>query len=397
VKPRSSQGRRNFLKGVAASAAAAVSAQQTPAQTQSAQESRSGTAPVLAKEIDPPPPSNADVLTADGPGSDFMVDVLKSLGFEYLIANPGSSFRGLHESIVNYGGNKNPEFITCCHEESSVAMAHGYAKVEGKPALVMAHGTVGLQHASMAIYNAFCDRVPMFLVLGNSLNAPSRRPGVEWDHSVQDAASMVRDFTKWDDCPMSLAHFTESAARAYKITMTPPMMPVLLVADGDLQETPVSPETKLRISKTVIPAPPQGDSSAVAEAARLLVAAENPVLVADRLARTPSGMKLLVDLAETLQAAVVDQRGRMNFPPGPASSEFMLERLRLTDTCKRIALRFPDDADQPKGLSAIPRHPPRKIFECCRVKFQASQRPPRMGFHPGVASQPVNGSASFQT
>ena len=131
-------------------------------------------------------------------GSDFMVDVLKLLGFEYVAANPGSSYRGLHESIINYGGNTNPEFITCMHEESSVAMAHGYFKAEGKPMLVAAHGTVGLQHASMALYNAWCDRVPIYMVIGNYNDAAVRRPA-EWYHGVQDAALLVRDFTKWDD------------------------------------------------------------------------------------------------------------------------------------------------------------------------------------------------------
>ena len=165
-----------------------------------------------------------------GPGGDFMVDVIKSLDFEYVAANPGSSFRGIHESIINYGGNTKPEFLTCCHEESSVAMAHGYSKVEGKPMAVLCHGTVGMQHAAMAIYNAYCDRVPVYILAGNSLDATLRRPGVEWAHSVQDAAAMVRDFIKWDDLPISLPHFAESAVRAYKIAMTPPMMPVLLVA-----------------------------------------------------------------------------------------------------------------------------------------------------------------------
>ncbi len=161
-----------------------------------------------------------------------MVDVMKTLDFEFVAANPGSSFRGLHESLVNHGGNRAPEFITCCHEESAVAMAHGYFKVAGKPMAVLAHGTVGLQHAAMAIYNAYCDRVPVYIVAGNSIDATQRRPGVEWDHSVQDAAALVRDFVKWDDLPISLQHFAESAVRAYKIAMTPPMMPVLIVADG---------------------------------------------------------------------------------------------------------------------------------------------------------------------
>jgi len=314
AKPKKlSVDRRNFLKGAAAGTAALVAGTRgADAQQAQAQTTRPGGAPLLAKEADPP--SSVEVLTSERPGSDFMVDVIKSLGFEYICANPGSSFRALHESIINYGGNSSPEFITCCHEESSIAMAHGYSKIEGKPALVMAHGTVGLQHASMAIYNAYCDRAPVYVIVGNSIDAAERRPGVEWAHSVQDAAAMVRDFIKWDDLPISLTHFAESAVRAYKIAMTPPMMPVLLVADGDLSERPVSDKATLRIPKLGQLAPSQGDVSAVAEAAKSLVAAENPVIVADRTARTAAGMKLLVELAETLQAPVVNQGGRMNFP-----------------------------------------------------------------------------------
>src|SRR5256885_1785173 len=134
------------------------------------------------------------------------------------------------------------------------------------------------------------------------------------DHCVQDAASIVRDFVKWDDPPISLGHFAESAARAYKIAMTPPMEPVLLVADSDLQERPLSEKDKLRVQKVTRTSPPQGDSGAVAETAKLLVAAQNPVIIADRAARTPAGMKYLIELAETLQAPVLDQGGRMNFP-----------------------------------------------------------------------------------
>ncbi len=243
-----------------------------------------------------------------------MVDVLKTLDFEFVAANPGSSFRGLHESLLNHGGNRAPALITCCHEESSVAMAHGYFKVEGKPMAAMVHGTVGLQHAAMAIYNAYCDRVPVYVIAGNSVDAIERRPGVEWDHSVQDAAAIVRDFTKWDDLPLSLQHFAESAVRAYKIAMTPPMMPVLLVADGGLQENPISQQSPPRIPKLSRTAPPQADAAAVNEAARLLVHADSPVLVAGRLARTPAGMTLLVELAELLQAPVIDQGERLNFP-----------------------------------------------------------------------------------
>jgi len=243
-----------------------------------------------------------------------MVDVVKAVGLEYICANPGSSFRALHEAIVNYGGNTKPELITCCHEESSVAMAHGFAKIDGRPIGVMAHGTVGLQHAAMAVYNAYCDRVPVYIIVGNTLDATERRPGVEWTHSVQDASSLVRDFSKWDDTPISLEHFAESAVRAYTLANTPPMGPVLLVADSELQERPVAADFALRIPKVTASAPPQGDMAAVAEVAKLLVAAENPVIVADRAARTPAGLARLIELAEALQAAVVDQGGRMNFP-----------------------------------------------------------------------------------
>ncbi len=306
-------GRRGFLQGAAAALAVTAAPPLAAQQPRSADSpARSATAPVAPQERDPA--SSAEVLTADHPGSDFMVDVLKSLGFECVFSNPGSSFRALHESVVNYGGNKAPEFITCCHEESSVAMAHGYAKIEGKPACVFAHGTVGLQHASMALYNAYCDRAPVYMVIGNTLDAATRRPGVEWAHSVQDAGVLVRDFTKWDDMPMSLQHFAESAVRAYKIAVTPPMMPVLLVVDGDLQEDPMRNGENPRIPKFTLAGPPQGDSGSVAEAAKLLVNAENPVLIADRCARTPAGIKALVELAETLQAPVINQFGRMNFP-----------------------------------------------------------------------------------
>jgi acetolactate synthase-1/2/3 large subunit len=311
----SSSDRRNFLKetvsGVAALAAAAqtLSAQQSNSSTSEANPSTSGANEPVTKE-----PSGITSLTVERSGSDFMVDILKALGIEYIAANPGSSFRGLQESVINYGGNKTPEFLTCCHEESSVGMAHGYAKIAGKPMGVLAHGTVGLQHASMAIYNAFCDRVPVFIIVGNTLDATRRKPGPEWRHSVQDAADMVREYIKWDDTPNSLTHFAESAVRAYKIGMTAPTAPVLLVADSELQEMPIEKNSDLRIPKITLTSPPQGDTDAVLEAARLLVAAETPVLIADRLAHTPAGMQHLIELAEALQAPVIDQGGRMNFP-----------------------------------------------------------------------------------
>jgi acetolactate synthase-1/2/3 large subunit len=304
--------RRDFLKNAAAGAAVLAAA---PAATaQPATPERDTPAIPASPEAEHRPPPGTEILTAERTGSDFMVDVIKSLDIEYVCANPGSSFRGLHESIINYGGNRRPEFITCCHEESSVAMAHGYAKIEGKPLLVMAHGTVGLQHAAMAVYNAYCDRVPIVIIGGNIIDATKRISAVEWAHSVQDAAAPLRDYVKFDDLPISLPHFAESTVRAYKIAMTPPMMPVLLIVDGELQENPTPSDAAQHIPKLSPTGPPQGDSGSVAEVARLLVAAENPVLIAGRAARTPAGMICLMELAEALQIPVIDQMDRMNFP-----------------------------------------------------------------------------------
>ena len=307
-------GRREFLVSTAAGAAGLVAGATAVAQTAAAAAPPATVPPATV------PPATAspsiEAYSTERPGADFMVDVLKSLEFDYVCANPGSSFRGLHESLVNYGGNSRPELITCCHEESSVAMAHGYAKIEGKPLLVMAHGTVGLQHASMAIYNAYADRVPVYILLGNIQDATWRRGDVEWAHSVQDAASMVRDYIKWDDNPVSLAHFAESAVRAYKAALTPPYEPVVIVADAVLQEEPISEQDRrsARIPRLAIPTPPAGDSGAVLEAARLLVNAEHPLIICGRSARTPAGIDLVVELAETLQAPVQDRHFRMNFP-----------------------------------------------------------------------------------
>ena len=217
-------GRRDFLKGVASASAAGVALVQ---QAQAAAPSTtSSLSPVDAKAID-------SGRLIPRPGSDFMVDVIKTLNVEYVAANPGSSFRSLHESVVNYGGNKAPELITCLHEESSVAIAHGYAKAAGKPMAVMAHGSVGFQHAAMGVYNAWCDRVPVIMIGGNGIDADKRRPGTEWSHSVQDPALLLRDFIKWDDAPGSLQHFAESTVRAYRVATTGQMGPVVIMADID--------------------------------------------------------------------------------------------------------------------------------------------------------------------
>jgi acetolactate synthase-1/2/3 large subunit len=312
-----SVGRRGFLKGAAVTGAATLVGGTSAANAQETQAGAPAVRPPSAAERAAETGANltgsAEIQIIERPGSDYMVDVIKSLPVEYIFASPGSSFRSLHESIVNYGGNK-PEFITCTHEEIGVAMGNGYAKIEGKPALSMAHGTVGCQHAAMAVYNAYCDQVPNILILGNIANAAERRGSVEWLHSVQDAAAMIREFTKWDDNPASLQHFGESTIRAYQLAMTPPTMPVVLVADGELQENPIPADADLRIPKYVVPAPPAGDQNTVNEIAKMLVAAEYPVIVTSRSARTPAGLRSLVELAELLRCGVIDQHRRMNFP-----------------------------------------------------------------------------------
>ena len=311
--------RREFLAGVAmtgAATAASATGEGKAAAVEAARPAATRPSTVAAQaEL-----ATQSVRVAPGtlpgrPGSDFMVDVLKSLQIDFVFSNPASSCRGIHESIVTYGGNKKPEFITCMHEESAVAMTHGYYKVAGKPAAALCHGTVGLQHAAMAVYNAWCDRAASIVMVGNRMDAATRQPGVPTIHAVQDPGSLIRDFTKWDDNPQSLQHFAESMVRAYKVTMTPPLEPVLMVLDEKLQEDAIeSGGRPLVIPRLNNVAPPAGDPNAVREAARLLALAENPVIVVDRVGRTPAGVKHLVELAEALNAPVIDQLGRMNMP-----------------------------------------------------------------------------------
>jgi acetolactate synthase-1/2/3 large subunit len=297
-------GRRNFLKGAGLVGAAALTPGAAQAQAVAPKANLKAAAPgPLQLAADTQPPTRESVTQASS-GGDFMVDVFKSLDIDYLAMNCASSFRGLHEAVINYAKNSKPEILTCPHEEIAVHMGQGYAKMEGKPLAMICHGVVGLQHATMAMYNAWCDRVPVIVFGGNIVEADKRAPGAEW----------VRDFVKWDDQPTSLPHFAESMVRAYKIATTPPMGPVFISLDAELQENPIRDAETLRIPKLARVIPPQADSGAIKELARMLVAAENPVLLCDRVARTPAGMARLTELAETLQCAVVDNAGRMNFP-----------------------------------------------------------------------------------
>src|ERR1700675_1201761 len=100
----------------------------------------------------------AGVMSRSEYGSDLVVELLRGLAIPYIALNPGSSYRGIHDSLVNFPG-RGLEMIVCLHEEIAVALAHGYARVTGKPLVAAVHDVVGLQHASMAIFNAWCDRI----------------------------------------------------------------------------------------------------------------------------------------------------------------------------------------------------------------------------------------------
>ncbi len=249
-------------------------------------------------------------------GSDVIVDMLHACGIVYAACNPGASFHGLHDSIVNYGGNRMPELIQCCHEEISVAMAHGYAKATGTPMAALIHNIVGLQHASMALFNAWCDRAPV-LALGATgpMDSTQRRPWIDWIHTALVQGTLVRDYVKWDDQPHSLASVPESFLRAYRIAQTDPQGPIYVCYDAGLQEEVVRlPPTLPDPQRYGPPAPPQAHPEALERTADLLVQAEHPVAIVDLVGRHPAAIESLKRLAELLAMPVIDRGGRFNFP-----------------------------------------------------------------------------------
>ena len=317
-KSEAGVNRRKFLTAAAASSAAAVAAPQATSEANAAPLPTHALPPSAAQmeaEIGEPQLIPAAVTSAGPgarPGSDFMVDVLRALDIDYVATNPASSCRGLHESINSYAMNKKPELLTATHEEIATAMAHGYAKVSNRPMGLLFHGTVGIQHATMAFYNAWADRAPMLVMSGNHMDAAHRPPGVPTTHAAQDPLALIRDFTKWDDQPQSLQACAEAMMRAHKIAMTPPYGPVAISLDAHLQEG--FTDASLKIPKLTRVSPPSADIEALKEVARMLVGAQNPVIVVDRGARSHRFQPLLVELAELLGAPVVDQMGRQNFP-----------------------------------------------------------------------------------
>jgi acetolactate synthase-1/2/3 large subunit len=256
-------------------------------------------------------------MTTAGPtyGSDVMVDAIKAQRFEYISLNPGSSYRGLHDSLVNYGGN-SPEMIECPHEKVAVGLAHGYAKASGRPMAVVLHDVVGLLHGAMGIYYAHIDRVPVVVFGGaGPMDTTRRRPNIDWIHSANVQGNAVRDYTKWDDQPFSIAAVPESIARACRIATSEPAGPVYIALDAGLQEDRIDGDIPSPDLDRLGPPTRIGpDPHALERVAEMLVAAERPVMIPGYAGRDPAAFDQLVELAELLAIGVVDTGARLNFP-----------------------------------------------------------------------------------
>lgn len=253
---------------------------------------------------------------ADGPGrygSDLIADLLNQYEIPYVALNPGSTYRGLHDSIVNYAGNR-PEIITCPHEKIAVGIAHGYARVTGQPMAAILHNVVGLLHGALGIYQAYLDRAPV-LVIGATgpMEGGRRRPRIDWDHTALVQGNAVRDFVKWDDQPFGAAAVVDGFARAYRIAVTEPQGPVYICYDVAFQEEELTAAVALPdAGRPREHARLQGDPAALDQAAEWLCRAERPVLVADLVGRHPDALPALREAAELLAAPVVDRGGRFN-------------------------------------------------------------------------------------
>ncbi len=266
-------------------------------------------------------------------GSDVVVDMLQALGIDYVALNPGASYRGLHDSLVNYSGG-SPEVILCNHEEIAVAIAHGYVRAAGKPMAAAVHNIVGLLHASNSIYNAWLDQAGMLILGGTGPMASElRRPYIDWIHTALVQGNAVRDYVKWDDQPASVESIVDSMLRAYQLITTDPKGPAYLCFDAGLQESSLaSPPNIPDVSFFARPAPPMADPDALAKAADLLASARNPVAVVDYIGNDV-GVEAIVRLAETLGMAVVDLGDLFNFPSDhPLNLTFgSAEALRAAD------------------------------------------------------------------
>jgi thiamine pyrophosphate-dependent acetolactate synthase large subunit-like protein len=290
--------------------------------------------------------------------------MLRRLGVEYVALNPGASFRGLHDSLVNFLGNGEPTLILCNHEEVAVAVAHGYAKATGRPMAAAVHSNVGLLHASMGIFDAWVDRQPV-LVIGATgpMDATRRRPWIDWIHTSHGQGALVRDFTKWEHQPGSVGAFPEALLRAWHAMHLAPRGPVYLCLDVGLQEQRIetsAPPVLLDPADYPLPADPVPPQSSVEKAADLLVAAEQPVILAGGPGRDEAAWHDLVELAESLGAAVLTDLKRpacfpTNHPlhqtsPAMRGDTAFYRTLAAADVV--LALEWIDPAGTLRGLVA---------------------------------------------
>ena len=256
-------------------------------------------------------------MTEMGWGSDAIAQLLRDLKLDYAALVPGSSFRGLHDSFVNYLEARDPKMLVCLHEEHTVAIAHGYAKVTGKPMLAVIHANVGLMHATMAFYGAWCDRAPIVVLGANGPHdAAKRRPWIDWIHTSRDPAALVRHYTKWDDEPGSVEACLDSITRAYKIATTPPFGPTYVVLDVAMQEEKLAqPLPMPDLERFAAPAPPVPAPADVKRAIEIMRAAKHPVMLVGRSSRDVAAYNDRVALAEALGARVIsDFRAGSVFP-----------------------------------------------------------------------------------
>lgn len=252
-----------------------------------------------------------------GWGSDAIAELLSRLDLPYIAMVPGSSYRGLHDSLVNYLGNTGPQLVVCLHEEHSVAVAQGYAKVTGRPMLVGLHSNVGLMHAAMAVYNAYCDRAPMVIIGATGpLDAAKRRPWIDWVHTSADQAAIVRHYVKWDDQPGSVPAALESLLRGYLLTRAEPAAPVYVCLDSEIQEDPLDGPVEVpRPESYPAPRDPAPDTGTVDEILGMFAAARRPVILYGRGGRTQPEWDRRVALADALDAAcLTDMRLPAVFP-----------------------------------------------------------------------------------
>jgi benzoylformate decarboxylase len=240
-------------------------------------------------------------------GSDVVAEVTRRLNLKYIALVPGASYRGFHDSIVNYLGNENPQMVICLHEEHAVSIADGYGKVTEEPMAVALHANVGLMHAAMPIFNAWCDRTPMVIFGATGpVDAHRRRPWIDWIHTAKDQASIVRDYTKWDDQPASTQAAVESVLRANQITRTPPYGPVYICLDAGLQESPLTEDVAIPDPARFAPAPPPAaPRSSVLKALNAIDKAKFPVILMGRVSRKQADWDRRVRFAEAIGAVVL--------------------------------------------------------------------------------------------